>query len=334
MGVVHFMGLGKAVGAVTCAVDYIEKALDIADKGKHVPNEITNLFGGSGGINHEESNKGKIEAIVFFTSKEVINNELKASSYSSCKEPLGVRSEVIKNLDKVWKNKPKIGRKIYWCEVDIDNFQDCFDKILKVAYRFYPPDNQGKEIWCNLTGGANTINLSLISMARWTGISTTNYLISQRRDYQKEVTVPKQIKTIRPNKDNYFNIVPYLKTDIDTVNFYEILMKLESIDKDIKTKKLHSQLMGDGLFLQIDEQKFRRKYMLKLYGLGYTNFDERSDLVSISEAGKAFTNSLEQLETYWAFEAKLKEDNIDIVEESKAWQWFQEVDNLDKVLVS
>ena len=30
MGVYHFMGLGQAIGAVTCAVDYIEKAIDLS----------------------------------------------------------------------------------------------------------------------------------------------------------------------------------------------------------------------------------------------------------------------------------------------------------------
>jgi len=34
MGVVHFMGVGRSVGAVTCAVDYIEKALDCIENNR------------------------------------------------------------------------------------------------------------------------------------------------------------------------------------------------------------------------------------------------------------------------------------------------------------
>lgn len=211
MGVYHFMGVGRAVGAVTCAVSYVEKALDLMAAGqKQVEqglkdtksnDEIRKLFGGSGGISHAESDKGKVEALVLFTSREVIEKELKAFPYTGCDQPGSVREEVERNLKKVWKryNYP-VGRKIFWCEVDINDFQDCFDKIIKVAYRFSPQGKPGKEIWCNLTGGTNSIGFALLSMARLTGMSTKHYLISQRREVQKEIVVPPQIK-IQPNKD-------------------------------------------------------------------------------------------------------------------------------------
>ena len=75
MGVVHFMGLGKAVGAVTCAVDYIEKALDLLKK-QNPPEGVQQLFRGSGGISHYEVDKGKIEALVLFTSIEIIERKM------------------------------------------------------------------------------------------------------------------------------------------------------------------------------------------------------------------------------------------------------------------
>ncbi|MEZ5591836.1 MAG: hypothetical protein R3F53_14430 [Gammaproteobacteria bacterium] len=63
MGTVHFMGLGKSIGVVTCVVDYIEKALDLIEQGK-ANVETRRLFQGSGGIKHDEEAKGKIESIV------------------------------------------------------------------------------------------------------------------------------------------------------------------------------------------------------------------------------------------------------------------------------
>ncbi len=36
-------------------------------------------------------------------------------------------------------------------------------------------------------------------------------LISQKREYQKEIRVPANIQ-IRPGKDEYVNVVPFLKT--------------------------------------------------------------------------------------------------------------------------
>ena len=138
--------------------------------------EVTKLFSGSGGINHKEEDRGKIEAIVLFTSKEVINRELKAFSYEGCDNPGSVRDEIIKNLKKVWRRSDKDeGRKVFWCEVDIDNFQDCFNKVVLLAHRFSPDGKQGKEIWCNLTGGSNSIGYALLSMAGLTGKSAKHF---------------------------------------------------------------------------------------------------------------------------------------------------------------
>ena len=135
------------------------------------------LFRGTGDISHKEHNRGKIEAIVLFTSREVISDKaFKAFPYLGCDKPESVRHEIVRNLKKIWKRvDPNVGRKIFWCEVNIDDFQDCFDKIVKAAYRFSPFGRQGKEIWCNLTGGANSIGFGL-SMARLTGMSTKHYL--------------------------------------------------------------------------------------------------------------------------------------------------------------
>ena len=329
MGVYHFMGVGRAVGAVTCAVDYIEKALDIAAT-DNTNEEIAKLFRSSGGIKHDESERGKIEAIVLFTSKEVIDNELKAFPYINSDDPGYMRSELLRNLKKVWKRSDSDeGRKVFWCEVDIDNFQDCLEKIVKVAYRFSPINKQGKEIWCNLTGGANSINLGLLSMAGLAGLSTKHYLISQRKQYQKEVKVPSAIQ-LRPNKDNYFNIVPFIKTQIDTINFYEVVVELEDIKKSIKTEDLLSRLKSKGKFINLQLDSFRRQYMLKLYGLNYVDYDREADLVTITETGVGFVSELEELEASIALEEKLLQNDVDIIEESKNWSWFQEIDILEK----
>ena len=100
MGIYHFMGVGKSVGVVTCAVDYIENALDMISKKSATPATIK-LFHGSGGIKHEEVDKGKIEALVLFTSKEVIDGTLTAFPYAGCKDPGAVRKEIEKVLKQV-----------------------------------------------------------------------------------------------------------------------------------------------------------------------------------------------------------------------------------------
>jgi hypothetical protein len=315
MGVYHFMGVGKSVGAVTCAVDYIEKALDLAPRNQ----EIQRFFMRSGGIRHEEHDQGKIEALVLFTSKEVINKTLLAFSYLGCERPGPVREEIVRHLKKVWKRAdPDVGRKVFWCEVDVDDYQDCFDKMIRVAYRFSPPGKQGKEIWCNLTGGANAIQLALLSMARLTAISTTHYLISQRKAYQQAVEVPSEIR-IHPNRDSYFNIVPFFKFSLDTFGFYDILTELETLNKSVTTSELLNRLKGKQLFLDSTEEEFARQYMLKLYGLGYTTYSgKQTDLNEISELGMKFL-----VDELLELERKLSQREANETK-SGEWKWFTE----------
>ena len=319
MGVYHFMGLGQAVGAVTCAVDYIEKALDTLNN-QQATEETKRLFAGSGGINHPEQNIGKIEAIVLFTSHEVIDGKLTAFKYKDCLQPGSVRNEVMKQLGQVWRRRPKIGAKIFWCEVDINDYQDCFNKAIKVAYRFSPPGKQGKEIWCNMTGGTNSIQLALLSMARLTGVSTTHYIISQKPGYREEVRVPHVVTTIAPGKDNYFNILPFIKLSLDTLEFYNILTELTepSLEKQsISNEDLLSRLKNKNHFIDCSLENFTDRYLLKLYGLGYTEY--KNHKVGITEDGYYFlVDNLSQLKEQLINPAR------NIVEDSKNWRWFTE----------
>jgi len=320
MGVFHFMGLGRSIGAVTCAVDYIEKALDVLHAESNPA--VVNLFRGSGGIDHQESDKGKIEALVLFTSKEVIENRLPAFPYSGKKDPGNVREEIVAILKRVWKRQPATGRKIFWCEVDIDDFQDCFDKIVKVTYRFSPPRKQGKEIWCNLSGGTNAINFATLSMGQLTGKATKHYFLSQRKDYRQEIMVPNGITSLRPDQDDYFHILPFLKTAIDVDGFYEILLLLNDLNVAMTTQALFDRLRSKGFFLHIAFDEFKRQHMLKLSG--YTEYDAQTDQTKITPVGSAFIH--EHLEPLLTLGDALEDGTKDWVEASKQWAWLtQEV---------
>jgi len=204
--------------------------------------------------------------------------------------------------------------------VDIDDFQDCFDKIVRAAYRFSPFGRQGKEIWCNLTGGTNAIGFGLLTMARLTGMSTKHYLISQRREYQREIRVPASVR-IRPGKDEYFNIVPFLKTYVDTVGFYDILLEMESVGQAVKTGDLFDRLRSKGQFLEPAFDEFKRHYMLKLYSLGYTSYDKDTKLTEISESGRSFISELKDMEAVLEIEDIVR-GKRDMIAESEKWPWF------------
>lgn len=323
MGVFHFMGAGKSVGAISCPIDYLEQALDKIDQNK-ANQEILHLFKNTGGIRHDEQHKGKIEAIVLFSSREIIRRETtqvfdgKAFRYQGCDAPGLVRDEISKNLRRVWRRvDPDVGRQVFWCEVDVDDYQDCFNKMVRVAYRFSPPGKQGKEIWCNMTSGSNAIQLALMSMARLTAVSTKHYLISQRRDFQPYVTLPPGIE-IRPNKDHYFNQIPFIKFAIDNFGLYKVLKQLEDLNRPVKTEELLGYLKREAQFQGCTLENFRREYMLKLFGLGYIEYEQAHDTNTISEVGLEFlVNDLTELEQ------QLSLGDVDIVAESKQWEWFR-----------
>lgn len=325
MGTYHFMGVGKSVGAVTCAIDYIEKAL-------HNPSISEKLFSGTGGVNHKEENPGKIEALVFFTSKEVIerSTQFPAYAYEGVPSPGPVKDELKKVLKTVWKTSyPE--QKIFWCEVNIDDYEDCFEKVVKAAYRFSPPNKQGKEIWCNLTSGSDSLGMALLTMSELTAKSTKRYLLSQRQDYRKYVNVPPQIK-LSPNQDNYFRLLPFIKKAIDVFEFYEILLELESVRKPIKTSELFDRLRSRNLFTNLTLSEFIKTYLLKMYSLEYTELrnakneeTKKGEYVTITKIGQHFLNQeLEELNALLNFEDILSNPSEDIVAESKQWPWFHE----------
>ena len=170
-------------------------------------------------------------------------------------------------------------------------------------------------------------------MCGLTGKSNKQYLISQRVEYQKAVKVPSTIN-IRPNKDKYFNILPFWKTRFDMLYFYEILSELDQLNDDISTQELLARLQTRGklMFQNLSLNNFVINYMLSLYSQGYTNYERpeqygREDKVGISEEGRNF---LEQNFTPESFilEEFLSHSDADVVTESKSWSWFTEV-NID-----
>ena len=319
MGVYHFMGLGRAVGVVTCAVDYLEKSHDAIEK-NCASSAVRRMFRGSGGIAHEERSKGSVEAVVLFTSREVIRRELTAYPYRGCARPGAVRNEVARQLATVWRRyDPQQGRKIYWCELeDIDDFRSTFRRVVQVTYRVSQPGKVGKEIWCNLTGGTNAINLSLMSMAQLTGKVRQHYLLGQghNKEFQKEVRVPGVIDPLEPNQDGYFNLVPVVKTVVDIDGFYIVLNALADLDEPVKASDLLSILQQDGRFIDMKAKEFVRVVLLRMHGR-YTEYDPETGTTSISDEGKEFLNNE-------LVELQELRPTPDIVERSKSWDWLTE----------
>jgi len=294
MGVYHFMGLGKSIGTVTKAVDYINRAVDLSENDP----TLQKFFGSSGGITHTDV-KGAIEAVVIFTSKEIINKDpksdfSKAFKYQGCDNPGYVRDELAKNLKKVWKRYDKdYGRKIFWCAVDIDNYNDCFEKLIKAVYRFSPINKQGKEIWGNLTGGSNLITISLLNASWLTAKILHLYQLSQATGKQNEIFLPPNC-SIKPDNDGIYNTVPFLKVSYNFESYLDILDEIEKYNKQknafITNSELLSRLRKNKLFENISPEAFIDNYLLKLYGLGFTQFDKTKGTMITENGASAYEN--------------------------------------------
>jgi hypothetical protein len=313
MGVYHFMGLGKSIGAVTCAVDYIDQAVDLRLRGKSNPG-IDRLLGPSGGIGHEDV-KGAIEAVVLFTSSELARGELQLEGGERAGS---VRNELTRMLGKVWKHYDRgLGRKVFWCELDIDDIWACVERIQLVTFRFSRPGATGKEIWVNLTGGTNAVNLGLLLVGLTTGKAVRQYVLSQRKDFRKHVQVPREIGELRPDRDGYFNMLPFIPLTLEVDD--PSIDVLEELEKGPMTnEELYTKIGGKRGF---DRDGFVRDCLLRLHGRGFTRHDGATKITTITDAGRNVVGPhlLRLLEL-----AGSSSSNRDFVAESLNWPWFHE----------
>jgi hypothetical protein len=81
MGVYHLMGLGRSPGAVTGAISYLAHRYERWD------NSDRDFFGRSGEVEQREKGGkvGDIQALVLFTSAEIIDGRLLSYPYSKNK---------------------------------------------------------------------------------------------------------------------------------------------------------------------------------------------------------------------------------------------------------
>ncbi|MHA1279629.1 MAG: hypothetical protein ACTSQ8_20695 [Candidatus Helarchaeota archaeon] len=285
------MGLGLSPGVVTCAIEYFDKAVQ-----SHDP-ELQNFLRGSGGITHDEEGRGKIQELVIFSSEQVIREGKK----NKLGEP--VREEIEKLLNDVWTQRPKKAR-VNWVIVDINNYKDCLEKTIKMLYYFVPPGKQGKEIWMNMTGGSNAINLAFVTAARLTGLVSRLYIISQTTDSVQEKKLPLQMKKICPNKDGYLYTLPNLRTRIDEY----LLFVLDYVDRQpgqkARLEEIYANLQEKFKGVEFDERIFLRQYILRYIGSGYLeqikenpdDIHEQPEWVKLAPEGEQYLYDLQNLE--------------------------------------
>ncbi|MDH7477718.1 MAG: hypothetical protein QHH17_04975 [Candidatus Bathyarchaeota archaeon] len=271
MGIIHFAGLGKSPGAVTAGLSYLKNEVgDSTDYGRIV------------------------EGLVIFTSPEILDGKEKA--YLSTDNEYMTRTVRKRWADRLENPFEIVKEFIYHefedidfhvCEVDVNNFSECFEVIAKTLLKFHHPGEVGKHIWANLTGGTNVLNAALMQVAYFSGFIPILY-------YTFVANVKEDGGFLKPfSRDESefdFRKIYVFKAIFDE-RYQYILEELESSrGKWLTSSDLLTRLKGKrpDLFEEMDLTSFRRDFLNTM--LGVQRKGERAkgqeDLNSISKDGE------------------------------------------------
>lgn len=249
MGIIHFAGLGKSPGAVTAGLSYLKNEVgDSTDYGRIV------------------------EGLVIFTSPEILDGKEKAS-------PSTDNAYMTRTIRKRWadglENSFEIVKEFlshefedidfYVCEVDVNNFSECFEVIAKTLLKFHPPGEVGKHIWANLTGGTNILNATLMQVAYFSGFIPILYYTFVANLEDRGFLRPFS----RDDSEFDFRKIYVFKTIFDE-RYQYILEELESNrGKWLTSSDLLTRLKGKrpDLFEEMDLTSFRRDFLNTMLGV-------------------------------------------------------------------
>ncbi|MCR4407429.1 MAG: hypothetical protein NUW24_10995 [Anaerolineae bacterium] len=177
MGVYHLMGLGLSSGTVIGPLTYL------AHRYRRWNADDRRFFARSGEVRQRAAGEkvGDVQALVLFTTHEVLNGERLAFDYvdnppgriaEGPKQRGRPMKEVLRDL--LRREWPAIsgGRTygmVFWCEVDRRDIRSTYERVIRVVAALAGVGGQGKEMWANLTGGNNVINAALELAAMLSG---------------------------------------------------------------------------------------------------------------------------------------------------------------------
>lgn len=239
MGVYHLMGLGRSIGAIIGPVSYLTHRYQRWDNGDQ------QFFSGSGEVRQKQTGEkaGDIQALVFFTTKEVLtgydeknNRDFLSFDYiDNC--PGRVDDKRPQKGQPMKKVLPQLLAKelrtakskrqtisIFWCEIDRRNIALIYDRVVQVVAALAGVGGQGKEIWVNLTGGNNVTNFALELAANLSGsISRIYYVQAENEIAEKCVHFT--------SEKNYWVELPAMPLALSRLHhaILEILSKCPSI---------------------------------------------------------------------------------------------------------
>jgi hypothetical protein len=269
MGVYHFMGLGRSVGVVSSAVSYI------AARFQRNNADDREFFASSGEVN-QTAQRGDAQALVLFTTPEVREGRANGLCFEYVANVIGQKQgraakdepmpQALKNLMTDELRLLAGGRgeiDVYWCDFNRNDATETFERVSRVMAAAKPRGELGKEVWINLTGGTNVLNLSLQLAASLSGASARLYYLLADDIKLARSSLP--VGKIGTDEDRFWVELPLIYLAFDSAH-RAALEELELIGAPISESDLLSRLKGRSPdFHNLDWQSFRRLFLVPLY---------------------------------------------------------------------
>ncbi|MEM0068772.1 MAG: hypothetical protein QXF22_05205 [Thermoplasmata archaeon] len=219
MGVWHLSGMGLYPGAVTVPLTEIYLLLKAASEGD---DKAKKFFDNSG--ENQEERKGVPEALIIFTSKEVIEGKMQGNIkdewFQTRKQESAPQTmaKYLSNLLGKLNEKSfspfyegKWIKYIHFVSVDHQNFNDSFSKCYITINAL-----REKEIWINMVGGSNPINASLILSAGFIEANARTYYVFESNSSLLHPSIDKPDFS-KPSTDpllKRLSILPFFSLDL------------------------------------------------------------------------------------------------------------------------
>ena len=215
MGIVHLAPVGRSPGAVTAPLAHLKQVYDVQQQSdKRLENSILPRRLGY-----------PAEAVVLFVSEEMYRGQKYHTAYEAVYNTYGSskasktyqESDGVKVTDIIaeFAGRELSSEKItlYVRRVDLDSFDDCFRAIAETVLALGRPDDLGKTLWANLTGGTNLLNAALLEVTFLSGLISSLYYIFAH---------PDELKYLQPLSTDYrryleshWRDIPVVKTAFD-----------------------------------------------------------------------------------------------------------------------
>ncbi|MHA1150833.1 MAG: hypothetical protein ACTSR8_21645 [Promethearchaeota archaeon] len=266
MGIYYLSGVGLSPGSAMIPLHYIYLMLKMA-RGENP--KAQNFFKHSGEA--DEKDKGSPECIILFTSREVIKGTKKPEKLRDdwfnirLSEQKHVPQIMLKSLNSLIEKceLTELFNKIngiFFIAVNYNDFKDCYQKIYTTIKAF-----SKKEVWINLVGGSNQINLSLFLSSCLTGIGTKFIYIFQEAISKIHPDIPK------PNFKNPNIQIP--PQNWQELPFFWIGLE-HKILQDIENKFSQRPIVNKKEILSIlDHHIINHQYLKKLQSANLIDFD-------------------------------------------------------------